>query len=265
MTLLPRHIIEKKQQHQKISMLTAYDAVFGRILDEAGVDIVLVGDSMGNVVLGYKNTLPVTMEDILHHCKAVRRGVSRALLIADMPFMSFEVSDQEAIYNAGRLIKEGGAQAVKIEVGPNTLSRVAAIVGMGIPVMAHLGFTPQSVYQQGGYRVQGREAACADLMKSLATDCERMGCFSVLLEMVPVSLATDITHSLAIPTIGIGAGNTCDGQVLVTHDLVGFSDGKIPKFVRQYGALFNDMTQYVIQYIADIQSGDFPSQEESFK
>ena len=230
-------IISKKTRGEKISCLTAYDYPTARLLDAAGVDISLVGDSLGMVVLGYENTLPVTMEEMLHHTRAVRRGVARALLVADMPFGSFQLGVNDAVANAVRFVKEAGAEAVKIEGGEKRLELIARLAENDIPVMAHIGLTPQSVHALGGFKVQGKTLAAADALLRDARAVEAAGAFSLVLESIPAEVAERITRELKIPTIGIGAGPACDGQVLVWHDLIGLSFGVDPKFVRRYADL----------------------------
>ncbi len=249
---------------QKITCLTAYDFPSARLLDEAGVDILLVGDSLGMVVLGYENTLPVTAEEMLHHVKAVRRGTRRALLVADMPFGTFHVSAEETLRHAIRLVKEGGAEAVKIEGGEKRLELIARLVEAEIPVMAHIGLTPQSVLELGGFRVQGKTADAAAHLVRDAHAVEAAGAFSVVLESVPRELAARITHELRIPTIGIGAGPDCDGQVLVLHDLVGLSLNRSPKFARQYASVGAELSRAAREFCSDVRSGSFPSDAESF-
>ena len=252
-----------KQRAEPITMLTAYDYPTALALDQAGVHSILVGDSLGMVVLGYENTLPVTMEDMLHHCKAVARGAHRALLVGDMPFMSYQVSVSEALRNAGRFLQEGGMDTVKLEGGRERLEAIRAIVGAGIPVMGHLGLTPQSVHQLGGFRPQGRDAAAAGRLLEDALLLQEAGCFSLVLESVPGRLATLISQRLAIPTIGIGAGPGCDGQVLVTHDLLGLFERFTPRFVKRYANLHVEMKQAFAAYITEVQQRAFPSAEHT--
>lgn len=249
---------------QKITCLTAYDYPTARLLDEAGVDILLVGDSLGMVVLGYDSTLPVTLEEMLHHVRAVRRGTHRALLVADMPYGSFHVSIDESVRNAVRLVKEGGAEAVKIEGGEKRLELIARLVEAEIPVMGHVGLTPQSFNALGGFHVQGRTAQAAKQLERDAQAVEAAGAFSVVLESVPRELATRITEKLHIPTIGIGAGPDCDGQVLVFHDLIGLTMGHSPKFARQYANLSAEISRAVTEFSNDVRSGKFPSDAESY-
>lgn len=261
--LHPRHIIEKKQRGEKITMLTAYDYQTALVLDEVGIDMLLVGDSLGNVFSGFSNTLPVEMDHMVYHTQAVCRAAKSALVVGDMPFLSYQVSIEEAKRNAGRLVKEGFAHAVKLEIINPDLTVVSEIVNMGIPVMAHIGFTPQKLYQLGGYRVQGREQDDQELMVDVAKRLEEAGCFAVILEMVPADLATRISQMLRIPTIGIGAGPGCDGQVLVSQDMLGITS-KAPRFVKRYVDISSQISTAVSQYIRDVQSGDFPSKDHSY-
>jgi 3-methyl-2-oxobutanoate hydroxymethyltransferase len=254
---------QKKKRGEPITMLTAYDYPTALAEDQAGVDSILVGDSLGMVVLGYQNTLPVTMDDMLHHSKAVARGAQFALLIGDMPFMSYQVSTEEAVRNAGRFLQEGGMDAVKLEGGRERLDAVRAIVGAGIPVMGHLGLTPQSVNQLGGFRPQGKTASAARRLIEDALLLEEAGCFSIVLESVPARLAELISQKLSIPTIGIGAGAGCDGQVLVTHDLLGLFDRFTPKFVKKYANFHAEMQRAFGEYIEDVQNRSFPAAEHS--
>jgi 3-methyl-2-oxobutanoate hydroxymethyltransferase len=254
---------QMKGQGHPIAMLTAYDYPTALALENAEVDAILVGDSLGMVVLGYENTLPVTMEEMLHHCRAVARGARSPLLIGDLPFMSYQVSVEEAVRNAGRLLKQGGMEAVKLEGGNQRLETVGAIVGAGIPVMGHLGLTPQSVHQLGGFRPQGKTAAAAQRLFEEARSLEEAGCFSIVLESVPARLATHISRQLTIPTIGIGAGGGCDGQVLVTHDLLGLFERFTPKFVRRYANLSGEMQRAFGAYITDVRERTFPAPEHT--
>lgn len=256
---------EAKEQGTKITMLTAYDYSMAKIVDEAGINSILVGDSLGMVCLGYKDTLSVTMEDMLHHTKAVTRGAKNALVVADMPFMSYQTSVYDAVVNAGRLIKEGGAAAVKLEGGSSVAEQIKAIVSASIPVVGHLGLTPQSVNSFGGFKVQGKTQEAAQKLIEDAKIIEEAGAFAVVLECVPAELAKIITSKLSIPTIGIGAGKGCDGQVLVYQDMLGmFSDFK-PKFVKQYANIGGIMTDAIKQYIVETNSGAFPAEENEFK
>jgi len=258
-----RTFLQKKTRHEPITVLTAYDYPTALALDRAGIDAILVGDSLGMVVLGYQNTLPVTMEDMLHHCKAVSRGAETALLIGDMPFMSYQVSVSEAVRNAGRFLQEAGMDAVKLEGGRERLESVQAIVAAGIPVMGHLGLTPQSVHQLGGFRPQGRNAAAARRLIEDAHLLEDAGCFSIVLESLPSRLATMISEQLSIPTIGIGAGPGCDGQVLVTHDLLGLFQRFTPGFVKQYANIYQVMETAFAGYIEEVKQRSFPAAEHT--
>lgn len=253
-----------KEQGRKLTMLTAYDYPTARLADEAGIDIILVGDSVGMVVLGYDSTLPVTMEEMLHHTRAARRGTKRGLLVGDMPFLSFGVDPAESVRNAGRFIKEAGAEAVKLEGGSRVIEHVRAIVNAQIPVMGHLGLTPQSVNALGGYKVQGRSAELAEELLAEARELEAAGCFSLVLEAVPAEVASYISQNIAIPTIGIGAGPGCDGQVLVFHDALGLHGGHYAKFVRRFADGRSVLTAALQEYIAAVQSGEFPSASESY-
>jgi 3-methyl-2-oxobutanoate hydroxymethyltransferase len=253
----------KKERGETIAMLTGYDYPTALALDQAGIDAILVGDSLGMVVLGYENTLPVTMEDMLHHCRAVARGARMALLIGDMPFMSYQISTEEAIRNAGRFIQYGGMDAVKLEGGRERVDAIRAIIGAGIPVMGHLGLTPQSVNILGGFRPQGRTALTAERLLEDALLLEEAGCFSIVIESVPARLAEMVSQRLLIPTIGIGAGAGCDGQVLVAHDLLGLFDRFTPKFVRKYANLNLEIKKAFSAYISDVKAGNFPTPEHS--
>ncbi len=257
-------LIQMKQDGEKITMLTAYDYPFARILDGAGVDILLVGDSVGSVVAGYETTLPVTIDEMIYHTKMVARAARRALVVIDMPFMSYQVSVEEAVRNAGRMIKESGAEAVKLEGGQNQYDAIRAITRMDIPVMGHVGLTPQSVHVMGGYKVQGKADAARKKVLEDALAVQEAGAFSVVLEGIPLSLGQEITEKLQIPTIGIGAGVHCDGQVLVIHDLVGLFDKKRPKFVKQYVNLWDIITQTVRDYCKEVKEGAFPTDAHSF-
>src|SRR5271163_4781699 len=249
---------------KRITCLTAYDYPIARLLDEAGVDVLLVGDSLGMVVLGYDSTLPVTLDEILHHVRAVRRGTKRALLVADMPYGSFHVSIDESIRNAMRLIKEGGAEAVKIEGGERRLELITRLVEAEIPVMGHVGLTPQSINALGGFHVQGKTTDAAKQLERDAEAVEAAGAFSVVLESVPRELGARITEKLRIPTIGIGAGPDCDGQVLVFHDLLGLTLGRSPKFARKYANLAGEISRAASEFCNDVHSGQFPSDAESY-
>ncbi|HLA97249.1 MAG TPA: 3-methyl-2-oxobutanoate hydroxymethyltransferase [Anaerolineales bacterium] len=258
-----RTYLRKKQRGQPITMLTAYDYPTARAIDQAGIDSILVGDSLGMVVLGYANTLPVTMEDMLHHCRAVKRGAEYALLVGDMPFMSYQASVQDAVRNAGRFLQEGGMDAVKLEGGRERADAVQAIVSAGIPVMGHLGLTPQSVHQFGGFRPQGMENQAARRLLQDAQILQEAGCFSLVLESVPTRLAAYVSKQLDIPTIGIGAGAGCDGQVLVTHDLLGLFDRFTPRFVKKYASFHGEMLGAFQAYKSEVEAGVFPAQEHS--
>ncbi|MEM1658498.1 MAG: 3-methyl-2-oxobutanoate hydroxymethyltransferase [Candidatus Jordarchaeales archaeon] len=253
-----------KEEGRKITMLTAYDYPTALILDEAGVDVILVGDSLGNVILGYPNTIPVTMDDMVRHCAAVSRGVKRALVVGDMPFMSY-ATPELAIKNAGRLMQEGGVEAVKLEGGREMASIVKLLVDNGIPVMGHIGLTPQSIHKFGGYKVQGRTAEAAKKLIEDAKILEKAGVFSIVLECIPWKVAKIITESVSVPTIGIGAGVHCDGQVLVTHDLLGFFEGFRPKFVKQYCNIKRFIMDAVEKYISEVRSGAYPTIEHSYE
>jgi 3-methyl-2-oxobutanoate hydroxymethyltransferase len=253
-----------KDRGEKITMLTAYDYPTARILDACGIEILLVGDSVGSVLAGYENTLPVTVDEIIYHCRAVAKGRTNALLVADMPFMSYQVSAEDAKKNAGRMIKEGMAEAVKIEGGANMKAVIEAICDIDIPVMAHIGLTPQSVHRMGGYKIQGREEKQRQKLLADARAVEEAGAFAVVLEVVPASLAHAISAQLAIPTIGIGAGVSCDGQVLVINDLIGLSGDFRPKFVKRYAHLEPAIAQAAKDYIREVKAGAFPNAEHSF-
>ena len=254
---------QKKERGEPITMLTAYDYPTALSMDAAGVDSILVGDSLGMVVLGYENTLPVTMEEMLHHSRAVARGAKSALLVGDMPFMSYQADVNDAVRNAGRFLKEGGMDAVKLEGGRERVDAVRAIVGAGIPVMGHLGLTPQSVNQLGGFRTQGKTAPAAKRLLDDALLLEEAGCFIMVLESVPAKLAEFISKKLSIPTIGIGAGVGCDGQVLVTHDLLGLFERFTPKFVKKYADFNGEMIRAFSEYLAEVQARQFPGAEHS--
>ena len=253
----------KKEHGERITMLTAYDYPTALALDQCGVDQILVGDSLGMVVLGYENTLPVTMEEMLHHSKAVARGARYAMKIGDMPFMSYQVSAQEAVRNAGRFLQEGGMDAVKLEGGRERLDCVRLITAAGIPVMGHIGLTPQSIHLLGGFRAQGKTARAAQGLLEDALALQEAGCFGLVLESVPARLAELITRRLEIPTIGIGAGPGCDGQVLVAHDVLGLFDRGSPRFSRQYTNLHSIISAAFGQYVQDVQTGQFPAAEHT--
>lgn len=249
---------------QKISCLTAYDYPTARLLDEAGVDVLLVGDSLSMVVLGYESTLPVTIEEMLHHTRAVRRGVKRALVVSDMPYGSYHSSTAESVHNAVRFVKEAGAEAVKVEGGERRLELIARLTEAEIPVMGHVGLTPQSLNALGGYRVQGKTLDAAELLLRDARAVEAAGAFAIVLEAMPRELAAQITRELRIPTIGIGAGPNCDGQILVIHDLLGLTFGRTPKFARKYADVGTAIAKAARAYCEDVRGGTFPSDRESY-
>jgi 3-methyl-2-oxobutanoate hydroxymethyltransferase len=255
---------QSNSEKRKIVCLTAYDYPTARLVDDAGVDIVLVGDSLGMVVLGYENTLPLTMEEMLHHTRAVRRGVRKALLVADMPYGSFHGDKSEAVRNAVRFVKEAGAEAVKIEGGERRMDLIAQLVEAEIPVMGHIGLTPQSMHAFGGFRVQGKSVEAAEQLLRDARAVEAAGAFSIVVESVPREIAARITSELRIPTIGIGAGPECDGQILVLHDMIGLSVGHTPKFARRYASVGEAIRNAVGAYADDVREGSFPSDEESY-
>jgi 3-methyl-2-oxobutanoate hydroxymethyltransferase len=253
-----------KQEGRKIAVLTAYDFPTARIMDKAGIDCILVGDSAGTVVAGYKNTLPITMDEMLFLCRAVMRGVERALVVGDMPFMSFQPSEEEAIKNAGRFLKDGGVQAVKLEGGSEIASLVTKLVNYGIPVMGHIGLTPQSLNKFGGYLVTGKTERQKQYFLRSAQDLQDAGCFAIVLESMIPDLAEEITESLKIPTIGIGAGVKCDGQVLVISDMIGLFEEFRPRFVRTYANMADVIRKAVTSYIDDVRAGNFPNDKESY-
>ena len=257
-------LLQKKQKGEKITALTAYDYSTAKLLDEAGVDIALVGDSLGMVVLGYDTTLPVTMEDMLHHTAAVVRGVERAMVVADMPFMSYQINLEQAMTNAGRFLQEAGAHAVKLEGGRPMTETISRIVDVGIPVLGHLGYTPQSVHKLGGPRIQGRTESDAQRILNDAKALEQAGVFAIVLELVPKELAGRVTESVSVPTIGIGAGPHCDGQVLVTNDLLGLYGEFHPKHAKKYAQLSDVILQAFKSYVEEVKSGKFPGPEHSF-
>lgn len=257
-------LYEKKRDGRRITMLTAYDYPTARLVDDAGIDCVLVGDSLGMVVLGYDSTVPVTMDDMLHHAKAVRRGTKYSFMIGDMPFGSYQVSKEEAIRNAARFMKEAGCDAVKLEGGDEVLEVTKAIIDAGIPVLGHLGLTPQTVSKLGGYRIQGKDADAAKKIMDEALRLQQAGCFGIVLECVPDKVAALITEKLKIPTIGIGAGAACDGQVLVVNDMIGLFDRFVPKFVKQYAKLSPLISEAFARYKDEVEKGVFPAKEHSF-
>ena len=257
-------LIELKRRGQKLAMVTAYDFPSGRIADEAGVELVLVGDSAGMVVLGNDSTVPITTEELLMLTRAVTRGAKRPIVVSDMPFGSFQVSDAAAVENAVRFVKEAGADAVKLEGAGPTLSRVQAIVGAGVPVMGHVGLTPQSATMLGGFKAQGRTADKAEQLYADALALEAAGCFAIVLEAVPAPVAAAVTEALGVPTIGIGAGAGCDGQVLVWHDLLGLYEGKAPRFVKRYADLAGEARRAVEAYVDDVREGRFPEEQHTY-
>ncbi|MBP5578602.1 MAG: 3-methyl-2-oxobutanoate hydroxymethyltransferase [Ruminococcus sp.] len=257
-------LLEQKQSGDRITMLTAYDSTTAAIMDECGVNAILVGDSLGMVMLGYENTLPVTMEDMIHHTAAVSRGARNAFIVADMPFMSYQTDVRDAVINAGRLVKEGGANAVKLEGGAEVCQQIRAIVNASIPVVAHLGLTPQSVNAFGGFRVQGRSLDKARKLINDALEIQEAGACAVVLEGIPSKLAEIITQKLVIPTIGIGAGSGCDGQVLVYQDMLGLTTGHTPKFVKRFADAGALMRKGISEYISETKSGAFPSEEHTY-
>lgn len=251
-----------------ITMLTAYDYPFARIFDQAGIDVLLVGDSLGMVVQGADSTLPVTVDEILYHLRMVTRGRQRALAVGDLPFLSYQVSIEQALLNAGRLVKEGGAEAVKLEGGIAMADTIRRIVDIDVPVMGHIGLTPQSVHRMGGHRVQGRRSGnapgCRERLLEDAAAIEQAGCFAIVLEGIPAELASEITQRATVPTIGIGAGSACDGQVLVMHDLLGLSDGFVPRFAKPYANLGRDAAAAAASYIREVRDRVFPGAEHSY-
>jgi 3-methyl-2-oxobutanoate hydroxymethyltransferase len=261
-------ITKAKATGRPIVALTAYDFPFARIVDDAGVDVILVGDSLGMVVQGLENTLPVTMDEMVYHCRMVTRASRRALLVADLPFLSYQVSASDAIANAGRLLKEGGAEAVKLEGGCSVADTIRRIVAVDIPVMGHIGLTPQSVHRMGGHKVQGRRRGQApgqrDRLIEDALAVEDAGAFAIVLEGIPTELAAEVTARVAIPTIGIGAGPHCDGQILVLHDVLGLSEGRSPKFAKRYGSLWGACLEMVKAYVEEVRTGAFPTEAHSY-
>ncbi len=255
---------EMKEQGKKLRMVTAYDYPTGILVDKTDIELILVGDSLGMVVLGYDGTVPVTMEEMIHHCKATVRGARNTLIVGDMPFGSYNTSLSDAVHNANRLMKEGGADCVKLEGGLTVVETVRAIVNGGIPVMAHIGLTPQTASALGGFKVQGKDAAAAERMINEALKLEEAGAFAIVLEAIPAPLAEIITKKLTIPTIGIGAGVHCDGQVLVTHDMIGLFDRFVPKFVKQYANVSQDIVAAFNAYAEEVATGKFPGPEHSF-
>lgn len=263
MPITVRDIHAFKQRGERFIMLTAYDASMARLLDRAGVPVLLVGDTLGEMMLGHSSTIPVTMDDMIHHAAAVTRGVENAFVVGDMPFMSYQASTTEALHNAGRHLKEAGVNAVKLEGGGRVAEVVSRLVEAGIPVMGHLGLTPQSVNQLGGYRVQGRGEAASRILQD-AKHLEAAGAFALVLEAVPQALGREVTESLSIPTIGIGAGPHCDAQVLVLHDFLGLTTGRTPRFVKRYASLGDEVTRAAKEFAREVAEGSFPDSEHSY-
>lgn len=255
---------QMKERGEKIAVLTAYDATFARLLDEGGADVLLVGDSLGMVVQGHDTTLPVTVDEMAYHCRAVARGARRAHVVGDLPFMSYQASHEQGLTNAGRLMKEGGCHSVKLEGGALHAELVARLVGAGIPVMGHVGLTPQSFHQLGGFKVQGREPGGRDRLLADALALEQAGAYAIVLEAVPADLAREVTAALSVPTIGIGAGAGCDGQVLVCYDLLGMDEAFKPRFVRRFATLGATIKEAVAGYVGEVRAGTFPSDAEAF-
>lgn len=257
-------ILEMKTRGEKIAMLTSYDYSMALVVDQAGIDIILVGDSASNVMAGHETTLPITLEQMIYHASSVVRAAKRALVVVDLPFGSYQGNSKEALNSAIRIMKESGAHAVKLEGGKEIQESVERIINAGIPVMGHLGLTPQSIYKFGTYAVRAKEDAEARKLKDDAFILQKAGCFAIVLEKIPSVLAEEVTSDLAIPTIGIGAGGKCDGQVLVIHDMLGLNKGFKPRFLRQYNNLFEQIDQSVAHYVSDVKSGDFPGQNEQY-
>ncbi|XXM74196.1 3-methyl-2-oxobutanoate hydroxymethyltransferase [Lysinibacillus sphaericus] len=253
-----------KRENEKLTMLTAYDYPSAKLAEEAGIDLLLVGDSLGMVVLGYDSTIPVTVEDMIHHTKAVRRGAPGTFIVTDMPFMTYHLSREETMRTAARIVQESGANAVKVEGAGVVIERIKAMTEAGIPVMAHLGLTPQSVGVLGGYKVQGKTAQTAQMLIEDARKCEEAGAFSIVLECIPRQLAKEVTEAVGIPVIGIGAGSGTDGQVLVFHDLITYGVGRVPKFVKQYSNVNETINASIVHYIEDVKEGSFPEEQHSF-
>jgi|SRR5699024_2108059 len=257
-------VTKMMQEGKKISMLTAYDYTMARIVDGAGVDMILVGDSAANVMAGFDTTVPMTLDHMIYHASSVVRGVGRALVLADLPFMSYEVNPEKALENAGRMMKEAGVQGIKLEGGRPVAKTVSKMVGAGIPVMGHLGLTPQSINEFGGYGVRAKDESEAEQLLKDARALEEAGCFSLVMEKIPARLAARVTEEISIPTIGIGAGPDCDGQVLVLQDMVGLNKEFNPKFLRRYADLHSEMNDAIEQYVHDVRSGDFPNENEQY-
>jgi 3-methyl-2-oxobutanoate hydroxymethyltransferase len=253
-----------KSDGQKISMLTAYDYSFARIIDESGIDVILVGDSASNVMAGHETTLPITLDQMIYHAQSVVRGVKRCLIVVDLPFGAYQGNSKEALSSTIRIMKETGGHAVKLEGGEEVLESIKRIISSGVPVMGHLGLTPQSIYKFGTYQVRAKEEAEAAKLKADALKLEEAGCFAIVLEKIPAELAREVSESLTIPTIGIGAGRHCDGQVLVMHDMLGINQEFKPRFLRQYANLYDIISDAVKHYISDVRSGDFPNESEQY-
>jgi len=253
-----------KSQGQKISMLTAYDYSFAKIIDESGIDVILVGDSASNVMAGHETTLPITLDQMIYHAQSVVRGVKRCLIVVDLPFGAYQGNSKEALSSTIRIMKETGGHAVKLEGGDEVFESIKRIISSGVPVMGHLGLTPQSIYKFGTYQVRAREEAEAAKLKADALKLEEAGCFAIVLEKIPADLAKEVSQSLSIPTIGIGAGRYCDGQVLVMHDMLGINQEFKPRFLRQYLSLYDSISEAVKHYIKDVRSGDFPNESEQY-
>ncbi len=260
-----RTVVDMKGRGEKISMLTAYDYTMARIVDQAGIDIILVGDSASNVMAGHETTLPITLEQMIYHTECVVRGAERSLVVADLPFMSYQVTDTGALKSAGRMMKEAGAHAVKLEGGTGVVPAIRKIVDAGIPVMGHLGLIPQSIYKFGTYKVRATDSEEAEQLEKDALSLQEAGCFAVVLEKIPASLAKRVTEELSIPTIGIGAGHACDGQVLVTHDMLGLNKDFSPRFIRRYADLYAVMTEAIRSYQSDVKNGTFPDENEQYE
>ena len=256
--------LESKRRKEKVTVLTAYDYQMAKLIDDAGIDCILVGDSLGMVVLGYENTLEVTLDDMIHHTKAVSKGANNSFIVADMPFLSYHINIEESVRNAGRLIQEGKAHAVKLEGGIEVIDKIKAIIDAKIPVLGHIGLTPQSVNMFGGFKVQGKDEERAKSIIRDALELEKAGVFAIVLEGIPEKLAKIITEKLRIPTIGIGAGNSCDGQVLVINDMLGMYDDFVPKFVKTYVNLKDEIKNGVKKYIKEVKEIEFPSKEHTF-
>ena len=257
-------LVDMKEQGQKIAMLTAYDFTMAKIVDAAGIDVILVGDSASNVMAGHETTLPITLDQMIYHASSVVRGIERALVVVDLPFGSYQSDSKEALRSAIRIMKESGAHAVKLEGGKEIKDSIKKILNAGIPVMGHLGLTPQSIYKFGTYTVRAREEAEAQKLREDALMLEKMGCFAIVLEKVPAALATEVAQSVSVPVIGIGAGGGVDGQVLVTHDMLGMTHEFSPRFLRRYLDLYNDMSNAFGQYVTDVKSKDFPNDSEQY-